>query len=231
MEYREQLAHFKQAIANIESAGGNYGALGPVLKSGNRARGKYQIMSQYWDAWAKEAGVPGADWRDPAMQERVASYKFTQYFKQYRRWDAVAVAWFAGPSRAQKFVEGNTSVMGISDVLGTSVSKYVQRVNGYLQQKGVDTEPVEVPQWMNPDGVMANAERQTALTVRDAARSVMRGFGAFVGAISPQAPSAPENAAEAVAQPQREAPAPEPEDVAEKVRTVGHVGPGKQFLE
>jgi len=126
----EQLGSFMEAIAEQES-GGNYGAVGPYTGSRyGRARGKYQIMETIWPGWAKEAGMAGASWNDPAAQERVARYKMSQYYKRYGSWDLVAVAWFAGPGRANTAQrEGIGAIGNISDVLGTSVAKYVATMN------------------------------------------------------------------------------------------------------
>lgn len=126
-EMRLELQAFMRSIGQLES-GGRYHILGPQTKYG-RPRGKYQILDSNWSAWAKEAGIPGADWRDPSAQERVAAYKFLQYYNNYGgRWDAVAVAWFAGPGRARKYLENASSVTHFQDVLGTSVGGYVERV-------------------------------------------------------------------------------------------------------
>ena len=123
------LEEFMYAIGKLES-GGNYNAVGPNTGSTyGRARGKYQIMETIWPGWAKEAGIPGASWKDPEAQERVARYKMNQYFQRFGRWDLVAVAWFAGPGRAAEAQrKGIESVGGLKDVIGTSVTKYVQTI-------------------------------------------------------------------------------------------------------
>lgn len=122
------LSEFMQAIGTLES-GNNYNAIGPNTGSRyGRARGRYQIMETIWPGWAKEAGIPGADWKDPKAQDRVARFKMSQYYQQFGSWDLVAVAWFAGPGRAQKAKEqGIESVGGLQDIIGTSVSRYVER--------------------------------------------------------------------------------------------------------
>lgn len=130
--FSQELNAFMAAIGKQES-GGRYHVLGPQTKYG-RPRGKYQILDSNWDAWSKAAGIPGADWRDPAAQERVAAYMFTRYYEQYGgRWDAVAVAWFAGPGRAKKFIANPRSVTAMQDVLGTSVGAYVEKAMRQMQ--------------------------------------------------------------------------------------------------
>lgn len=126
----EGIERFMHAISAQES-GHNYNAVGPYTGSTyGRARGKYQVMETIWPGWAKEAGIPGADWRDPAAQERVARHKMSQYYQRFGSWDLVAVAWFAGPARAAKAQrEGIGAVGNLNDVLGTTVAGYVSKMN------------------------------------------------------------------------------------------------------
>lgn len=183
-QYRDELGAFAKAIATIESQG-RYDAVGPKTKSGHRARGKYQIMEQYWDAWAKEAGIPGADWTDHNAQERVAAYKFSQYYRKFQRWDAVAVAWFAGPGRAAQYLASNTSVGGMKDITGTSVAGYVERTMKIMGSAGYP----EVATPYNYRSLLAlntgapndvrtvpDVVQEQPTTLRDMSHSVMSGF-------------------------------------------------------
>lgn len=122
--FNAELAAFMAQIRRQES-GGRYEVLGPQTRYG-RPRGAYQILDSNWSSWAAEAGVAGASWRDPAAQDHVARFKFTQYFRRFGSWEAVAVAWFAGPGRAATYVSDPSKVANLSDVLGTSVARYVQ---------------------------------------------------------------------------------------------------------
>lgn len=136
----EAIDRFMAAIRDLES-NGNYHAVGVPTKGG-RALGAYQIMSQYWPGWAAEAGIPGADWRDPKAQDRVARYKMQRYFERYGRWDLVAIAWFAGPGRANTAAnQGIESVSDLSDVLGTSVGTYVRRIMDTMGDAPPDDGP------------------------------------------------------------------------------------------
>jgi cell wall-associated NlpC family hydrolase len=118
---------FLGVIRNIESRG-KYDARGPVIKSGmykgQRAMGAYQIMPGNWNAWAKEAGVPGANWRDPKMQDIVARHKMLSLYRKHGRWDYVAGEWFAGAGGLKKLIENRGDP---SDGL-TSLSKYMNMV-------------------------------------------------------------------------------------------------------
>ncbi|MFN2344786.1 MAG: lytic transglycosylase domain-containing protein, partial [Dermatophilaceae bacterium] len=140
------LGTFMSAIRRLESGsfGGDYSARGPVVSEGSyageRAMGAYQIMPGNWAPWAREAGIAGADWRDPAAQDRVAAHKFQEYYGQFGSWEAAAVAWFAGPSRARRFAEGQ-DLSGISDDVGTDVPSYVKQIQQYMGQLSSNVEP------------------------------------------------------------------------------------------
>lgn len=144
------LEAFMQSLGQLES-GNNYNAKGPKHHTYGTATGRFQIMSKIYGGWAREAGVDPNDW-SPAAQDRVARYKMTQYYNRYGSWDLVAVAWFAGPARADKAKKsGINSVGGIKDSLGTSVSKYVDKV-----RKGMATGTGQAP-----TGSADSMERQT----------------------------------------------------------------------
>lgn len=111
---------FLTVLRTIES-GGDYNIATPAL-------GAYQIMPENWNGWATEAGISGANWRDPAAQDRVARYKAQQYYARYGNWDLVAAAWFAGPSAADLAAKQGIGAIGTrSDSLGTSVTEYLER--------------------------------------------------------------------------------------------------------
>lgn len=69
----------KYGLAGVESAGSKnpYATLGPVLKTGDRAYGKYQVMGENIPSWTKDAlGMsltPEQFLRDPDAQERTVS--------------------------------------------------------------------------------------------------------------------------------------------------------------
>lgn len=116
------------SIAQVES-GGNYGAIGPVTRTGDRALGKYQVMAKNVPVWTKEvlgkALSPQQFLNDPEAQEAVAHVKMAQAYIQHGSIDDVASVWFSG-----RPAKGNNS----SDVTGTSVPKYVRNVrNNYAR--------------------------------------------------------------------------------------------------
>lgn len=128
----DEISGLMHAISAIES-GHNYNKVGPATKYG-RARGRYQIMDEWFDQWAREAGVEGDyEWIDPDVQDQIARHKMTQYYNQFGgNPQAVAVAWFAGPGKAEDYVSGQ-SLNEIADVLGTNVPQYVNRFNQHYQ--------------------------------------------------------------------------------------------------
>lgn len=120
---------FMEVIAGTES-GGNYDAVNTGTRAnpgkGTGAHGKFQIMPGNWGPWAAEAGLGANAPKTPENQDKVARFKMQQYYDQFGSWDAVAVAWFAGPARAEKYVKGDRSVLGISDG-NMTVGEYVER--------------------------------------------------------------------------------------------------------
>ena len=163
----DQLPMFMQAIAEQES-GGKWDAVGPHTgETYGRAVGRWQIMENIWPSWAREAGLPGADWRDPEAQEHVARFKMRQYYQRYGRWDLVAIAWFAGPGRAnQAAEEGIESVGNLDDVLGTTVSQYVAKMQSTMG--GGAAAPVHEYTGDWKDTVTAEAQGKTAAISPDA---------------------------------------------------------------
>lgn len=160
----DQLDAFMEALGEVES-GNNWDAVGPYTGSTyGRARGRWQIMSAIYPAWAREAGVDPNDY-SPAAQERVARHKMSQYYARYGSWDLVAVAWFAGPGRADRAkARGINAVGGIKDMLGTSVSSYVSKVVGGMGYTAPSprTAPANPRQADLAQGVGSLSQRATA---------------------------------------------------------------------
>lgn len=130
------------AISNIES-GGNYGLLGPLTKSGDRAYGKYQVMGNNIGPWTKEVlGVemsPKDFLGSPQVQDAVFNQKFNQYVQKYGP-DGAARAWFAG--------EKGMNNLNAKDSLGTSVADYQKKFD--QQMAPPLGAPTNVSQLPNP---------------------------------------------------------------------------------
>lgn len=119
------LEEFLAAIRYVESGSyeGNYRLQGRAIR-GAVPVGAYQILDSYWDAWSRQAGIPGADWRDPKAQDRVASVRAQRYKDAYGTWDLSAAAWIGGTQSVRKIVQrgytGKDSIQSplIADYVG-----------------------------------------------------------------------------------------------------------------
>lgn len=153
----QQLRSFMEALGQAESGGweDQYAAIGE--DRGSRygiARGKYQIMSEIWPHWAREAGYADANWRDPKAQEAVAAFKMNQYYERYGSWALVAVAWFAGEQAAKTARDqGIDSLAALHDggnkgpERGLNVPGYVAKVIRNLEGGvGATFDPSQFPE-------------------------------------------------------------------------------------
>ncbi|MGO7513393.1 phage tail length tape measure family protein [Rhizobium ruizarguesonis] len=118
---------YAKAIKSIES-GGNYGALGPVTRSGDRAYGAYQVMGANIPSWSKEAlgrSMTASEFlTDRGAQDAVFSHKFGGYADRFGA-SGAAQAWFGGPGSVGRGGAGR-------DILGTSGTEYVDKFNTSL---------------------------------------------------------------------------------------------------
>ncbi len=134
---------YANAISGIES-GGNYAAMGPETKSGDRAHGKYQIMGANIGPWSKEVLgqeiTPEQFLANPQIQDAIFQGKFQQYVDKYGP-EGAAKAWFAG--------ERGMNNPNAKDSLGTTVSGYGagrtsvkgRTIDGELVAKSVADKP------------------------------------------------------------------------------------------
>jgi hypothetical protein len=136
------MAQVKQGFAKTESGSpqGNYAALGPVLKSGDRAYGKYQVMGANIPSWTKQAlgrsMTPEEFLADSDAQEKVFENQFERNFKKYGTLEDAASVWFSGRPLAQ------ATKAGARDV-NMGVPEYVQRVVGGMGPvRNVPTAPL-----------------------------------------------------------------------------------------
>lgn len=126
------LSPYAGAIASIESAGsGDYRAVGPRTRTGDRALGRYQVMSQNIGPWSREVlgreVSPQEFIANPQLQDAIFEGKFGQYVQKYGP-EGAARAWFAG--------EGGMNNPNARDQLGTSVAQYAAKFN-----RGLDQQP------------------------------------------------------------------------------------------
>lgn len=91
-------AAFLHGIQQIES-GGNYNAVGPATRSGDRAYGKYQIMGSNIAPWGKQylgRNISITQYRNsPKLQEELAQAVLRSYYNKYGA-DGAAAKWFSG---------------------------------------------------------------------------------------------------------------------------------------
>lgn len=122
-----------EAIGMKESRGsGGYQALGPVIKGGDRAYGKYQVMGNNIPSWTQEIlGIrmtPQQFLANPKAQDKVAQAKLGQYIQKYGTIEDAASMWFSGRPVAQA---GNRK-----DILGTTVPQYYSDVVRFYKSLG-----------------------------------------------------------------------------------------------
>jgi hypothetical protein len=101
------MAPFASAIAGIETPGFDnpYQATGPVVKSGDRAYGKYQVMGENVPVWTEQIlgrkMTPEEFLNDPQAQEKVFATKFGEYLEKTGSPQDAASMWFTGRPAAE----------------------------------------------------------------------------------------------------------------------------------
>jgi len=136
----------------------------PDLETGRpikvQALGAYGILDINWNVWSKQAGLEGADWRDPKAQDTVAKFKVQEYYDKYGSWDLVSIAWFAGPGTANTVSKGFKQGMDKKDNMGTSVKDYVAGMNNLITEKmmeiKIEPEVFDMAYRGEPTGPMVN---------------------------------------------------------------------------
>ena len=129
----DNLQSYAAAIRKIESGSyqGNYGAMGPVVKSGSyagdQAIGAYQVMSRNIASWTKEATGTALTTQqflnDRAAQDKVFFTKFGQSLDKFGNFADATSVWFSGRplNRAGNASDGYNTVQ-----------QYVQKAEGAL---------------------------------------------------------------------------------------------------
>jgi hypothetical protein len=129
---------FAGAISSIESSG-NYRAIGPVTKTGDRALGKYQVMGANVGPWSREIlgreVTPQEFISNNEIQDAIFKGKFGQYAEKYGP-EGAAKAWFAG--------EKGMNNPNARDVLGTTVASYGAKFNKALGYAPEEKRPTDV---------------------------------------------------------------------------------------
>ncbi|MGH0328783.1 phage tail length tape measure family protein [Sinorhizobium meliloti] len=122
---------YAKAIQAIES-GGNYGALGPVTRNGDRAYGAYQVMGNNIGPWSEAAlgrRLSASEFLgDRSAQDAIFNHRFGGYAQKYGA-SGAAQAWFGGPGSVGKGGMG-------ADILGTTGNSYVAKFNTQIAKMG-----------------------------------------------------------------------------------------------
>ena len=131
----QEVEAFRIAIALTEGGGKiDY----EQVNSKTGAYGAYQFLQgDDWEWYSTTAGYPGADIKDPAVQDAVARYWFNRNYNDLGSWELAAIAHFAGRTTAFKAKEnGIESVINLKDATGTNVGTYVDTtMSNYMKQK------------------------------------------------------------------------------------------------
>ncbi|MDW9908552.1 tail length tape measure protein [Sinorhizobium meliloti] len=122
---------YAKAIQAIESSG-NYGALGPVTRNGDRAYGAYQVMGNNIGPWSEAAlgrRLSASEFLgDRSAQDAIFNHRFGGYVDKFGA-SGAAQAWFGGPGSVGKGGMG-------ADILGTTGNSYVAKFNTQIAKMG-----------------------------------------------------------------------------------------------
>ena len=121
------MSNYANAIKSIESSG-NYSAIGPLSRKGDRPYGAYQVMGNNIPSWTKELlgySVSTQEFlKSKSIQDGVFAQQFGKYVTRFGNDLDAASAWLTGRPMSKA---GNDA-----DVLGTTASKYVQKFKAAL---------------------------------------------------------------------------------------------------
>jgi hypothetical protein len=125
------LTMYQQAISKIESGSfaGNYNTLGPTLKNGDYAIGRYQIMANNVPSWSQKylgsQMTPSQLRADPNAQDAIFNGEFGSYVSKY-----------GASGASSKWFTGSPYPSGKADVLGTTDNSYVKQFQTNLTKLG-----------------------------------------------------------------------------------------------
>lgn len=127
---QDELQQYADAIAAVESRGqGDYAAVGPRTRSGDRAYGRYQVMGSNIPSWTKaatgETMTPQEFLKSKEAQDAVFRHRFGSYLDVYGNPQDAASVWFTGKplatggNRSDGYITGNEYVRRFNNALGT----------------------------------------------------------------------------------------------------------------
>jgi hypothetical protein len=130
---------YAASIRKVESGSyaGNYNAIGPVTRSGDRAYGAYQVMGNNIPSWTQQAlgsrMTPQSFLGNKSAQDAVFQKMFGQSLSKYGNPQDAASVWFSGRPMSKA---GNAS-----DTFNT-VPQYVKKFNDALSKVTTQTSDV-----------------------------------------------------------------------------------------
>ncbi|WP_275789685.1 phage tail length tape measure family protein [Pararhizobium gei] len=165
-----------QAIKSIES-GGNYRALGPVTRNGDRAYGAYQVMGNNVGPWS-EATLgrrlsPTEFLNDNSAQDAIFKKYFGGYIDKFGM-SGASQAWFGGPGSVGRGGAG-------ADILGTTGTAYVGKFEEALGRATASTNVAS--QGLGQLGGGLGQFGQTLLSAAGNAAGGGGGLGGLLGTI------------------------------------------------
>lgn len=153
----DQAMLYRQAISQIESGSyaGNYDALGPITKNGDRAYGRYQVMGNNVPSWSEkyygQKLTPEQFKANPTAQDAVFDGEFGAAASKY------------GPTgAATKWFTGSPTPRGVSDITGTTDNKYGAMFEANMKKLSATTSATaaEIP-------ALGDASKTTATALTD----------------------------------------------------------------
>lgn len=165
------------AIRAVESGShaGNYGAIGPLTKKGNRAYGAYQVMDFNIPDWTEsvlgQRMTPDEFLANPAAQDAVFQSQFGGYLQKYGTPEDAASVWFSGRPLAKA---GNSS-----DGYNT-VPQYVAKFQAAL----TGTDQVPAPGQVNMGSATGQAGILGALAGEDGKKTQEEKIEAYQGLLA-----------------------------------------------
>jgi hypothetical protein len=166
----DYLVDTAQAIGLVES-GGNYRYQTAARIDGRAERkvGAYGIVESKIGLLAEAMGIPGADWRDPAVQDKMVKEHLRRSFQELDSWDLSAIAFRYGMPIARYFKANGITEPGDMEAAGyKQQGEYLRSVrrkrpNKNMPVEGKLTSPdIAVPKDQTVDGRGATPNRRRA---------------------------------------------------------------------
>lgn len=190
---------YQKAIKDIESGGGNYGAIGPQTANGDQAYGAYQVMGSNVPDWTeKHYGTrltPQQFLQNKDAQDAVFNGEFGSYLDKHGPQDAAAM-WFSGRplSQSANNSDGYITTKQYVDKFNKGLGKYSGGALGFANTDDDDDEDTPASSGtakpaLSTNNVMGKGALQTIMKSGDDDKlstigSTMAGIGSALAGIS-----------------------------------------------